>query len=117
MRLVHTAKHGVISAAGIKKSSKDRTWGVYGFVDTCVLENAKIQQRQENSIKVGRRIDFRTSGYVDQFAKGAIEIRLNAKCDRDSGFTLRRNWDPVNNKLNMKHNQAERALDFTHKHS
>ena len=56
-------------------------------------------------MKVGCGMDCRKSGYVDRLAKDAIEIRLNAKCDKDYGFALRHNWDPVN-KPNMKQKQA-----------
>jgi hypothetical protein len=35
-RLVHTAKHGVVSNAVIKKSSKDQTQGAYRIADKCV---------------------------------------------------------------------------------
>jgi hypothetical protein len=79
--------------------------------------NPKIRWWQANSIKVGRYIDFRTSGYVDHLTKGAIEMRLNANCDTDGGFALHRNWDPVNKKQNVKQNHTQRALDFAHKHS
>lgn len=68
--------------------------------------NPKILRRQENSIAVGRRIDFIISACVDHLTKGVIEMRLNANFDRDGAFALRRNWDPVNNKLNMKQKQA-----------
>jgi hypothetical protein len=45
-RLVHTAKHGVVSTAVIKRSSKDRTQGVYRIAEKCVLNRAEEQSRR-----------------------------------------------------------------------
>jgi hypothetical protein len=45
-RLVHIAKHGVVSAAGIQKSSKDQTPGVYRIAEKCVLDRAEEQSRR-----------------------------------------------------------------------
>ena len=44
-RLVHTAKHGVVSTAGIQKSNENRTSGVYRIAEKCVLDRAEEESR------------------------------------------------------------------------